>query len=222
MNRKSFTLIELLVVVAIIAILSSMLLPTLSRAKDRATQIACKANLHGAGRLKTIFSAFNDDSFPRLIDSAMVYELVQTGLVRGSLDCFKCKARSTSKWSIHLNNMNSEDCDDHGGDGHGDDHGHDDDHDHDHDAAEAYLKGISVKTDGRILDMPDHRCKLNWDNFYNATSSFKADGADYLYLSWLAEYLEANVPAAGQRWRRRAQLTALLMLSHILIMTVRN
>jgi prepilin-type N-terminal cleavage/methylation domain-containing protein len=63
-KRRAFTLIELLVVISIIALLLSILMPGLQKAKQHALRMLCRTNLHSYGLAMTMYLSEYDDEFP--------------------------------------------------------------------------------------------------------------------------------------------------------------
>ena len=68
-GRRAFTLVEMLVVLAIISILSSMILPSLGRAREGGRRAACASNLRQIGLAFSLYVDDNEERYPPLSSS---------------------------------------------------------------------------------------------------------------------------------------------------------
>lgn len=107
-QRKGFTLVELLVVIGIIAVLMSILLPSIGKARQAASTIKCANNLRQVGQGVHIYLSNNNGYFPPSygyrdsgINAAGVWDASKawgyqqwSGFILGTVsnDAFKCPA----------------------------------------------------------------------------------------------------------------------------------
>jgi len=94
-GMKKFTLIELLVVIAIIAILASLLLPSLNKARNTAKSIACTNNLKQLGTYFMMFTNDHHDIVPAAC--ANYYSALTSGEFSGSCGDGTSWAQALSK-----------------------------------------------------------------------------------------------------------------------------
>lgn len=66
---RGFTLVELLVVISIIAILISLLLPALAKAKEAANDLACAANIRSLCQVTEAYDSSNQGLYPLMVNN---------------------------------------------------------------------------------------------------------------------------------------------------------
>ena len=98
--RRAFTLVELLVVIAIIAILASLALPPLARAKARGQGTYCLNNLRQFGLALQIYAGDHDDALPYNMGTKGIRQTVASGE-------FLNWVNNVMSWALDADNTNT-------------------------------------------------------------------------------------------------------------------
>jgi len=116
-RRAAFTVIELLVVIAVIAILAALLLPVLSKAKERARQAQCASHLRQIAMATLSYADDHRDTFPaqpgdgldvRAVggDGTNYYDLLMTYVINPQLWlCPSTQNKPGRLMSYHMNGL---------------------------------------------------------------------------------------------------------------------
>lgn len=98
--REGFTLVELLVVIAIVAVLASLLLPALSRAKTKGQQALCLNNLRQLGLATAMYADDNNDYLPYNLGASEIKKWLGQGRNQNW-------AGSVLNWELDPDNTNT-------------------------------------------------------------------------------------------------------------------